>query len=244
MDYEKAYKAVLETATKWIEDGCTDKEKICLESVFPELRESEDERIRKWLVDYFKAVERCWIHWDISPERIVSYLEKKKEPENVSATTMAPSCWEVEQKEQKLPITGNDFGWIDELKHDLEHPEELDQKVDDVLKKRQKPVERSLEDDHIIGFIYDLLNEIEWKDNWAMSKEECLERLKSLRPQIIDSTTLYTIEQVNEKIREAQEWKPSEEQMQALMDTLEFMPDAFKPRCTLVTLQNDLEKLI
>ena len=39
-------------------------------------------------------------------------------------------------------------------------------------------------------------------------------------------------------------WKPSEEQMQALMDTLEFMPDTFKPRCTLVTLQNDLKKLI
>lgn len=137
MDYEQAYKAVLETATQWIKDGCTDKERICLESVFPELRESEDERIRreiidficqkidrgsvtkeqreksnswlawlekqkeslhiektckenadsftdeerirKWLVDYFKAVERTCIHWDISPERIVSYLEKQKE---------------------------------------------------------------------------------------------------------------------------------------------------------------------
>lgn len=41
MDYEKAYKAVLQTATQWINDGCTDKEKICLECVFPELRESE-----------------------------------------------------------------------------------------------------------------------------------------------------------------------------------------------------------
>ena len=48
--------------------------------------------------------------------------------------------------------------------------------------------------------------------------EQCLNWLKSLRPQIIDSTPLYTIEQVDEKIREAQEWKPSEEQMKALLN--------------------------
>ena len=47
MDYEKAYKAVLKTATQWIKDGCTDKEKICLECVFPELRESESEDERR-----------------------------------------------------------------------------------------------------------------------------------------------------------------------------------------------------
>lgn len=56
--------------------------------------------------------------------------------------------------------------------------------VKECLKKQkeQKPVERSLEDDHIIGFVYDLLNEIEWKDNWAMSKEECLRLLNNYRP--------------------------------------------------------------
>ena len=294
MDYEKAYKAVLETATQWIKDGCTDKEKICLECVFPELRETEDERnerIRKAIVHLLEVASESYLidATGFKKEQFLSYLEKQKEslhiqetckenadsftdackdvivaiekyldwltgypdyapkgkysirdmlhclsllekqkPENVSATTMIPSCWEVkqkeqrnyhklyeditksewfkkayegkslgsddEQKEQKLPITGNAFGWIDELKHDLKHPEELDEKVQEVLKKRQKPVERSLEDDHIIGFVYDLLNEIEWKDNWAMSKEECLRRLKSLRPS----------------------WKPSEEQMNAL----------------------------
>ena len=60
---------------------------------------------------------------------------------------------------------GNIIRWADE------HP------------KEQKPVERSLEDDHIIGFVYDLLNEIEWKDNWAMSKDECLQRLNNYSPQ-------------------------------------------------------------
>ena len=209
MDYEKAYKAVLQTANQWIKDGCTDKERICLESVFPELRESEDERIiegfytlirgirrdggltlnkvpldkcEAWLEkqkeslhisetckenadsftdackDVIVAIEK-YLDWltgypDYAPKGkysirdmlyCLSLLEKQK-PENVSATTMIPSCWEMEQKDQK-------------------------------------PAERSLEDDHIIGFVYDLLNEIEWKDSWAMSKEECLQRLNNYSPQ-------------------------------------------------------------
>ena len=53
-----------------------------------------------------------------------------------------------------------------------------------------KPVERSLEDDHIIGFVYDLLNEVEWKDDWAMSKEECLRLLSNYSPQKITGVTI------------------------------------------------------
>lgn len=39
-------------------------------------------------------------------------------------------------------------------------------------------------------------------------------------------------------------WKPSEEQIEALSETIEFAPDTFKPKCTLVTLQYDLKKLM
>ena len=38
-------------------------------------------------------------------------------------------------------------------------------------------------------------------------------------------------------------WKPSEEQMEALSETIAFAPDTFKPKCTLMTLQDDLKKL-
>ena len=47
----------------------------------------------------------------------------------------------------------------------------------------QKPDTRDADDLQLLGFIYDLLNEIEWKDNWAMSKDECLRRLNNYRPQ-------------------------------------------------------------
>ena len=38
-------------------------------------------------------------------------------------------------------------------------------------------------------------------------------------------------------------WKPSKDQMEALSETIAFAPDTFKPKCTLVTLQDDLKKL-
>ena len=77
MDYEKAYKAVLQTATQWIKDGCTDKEKICLECVFPELRGSEDERIRKWLLECVENLsDRYFI--EVSKQDVLFYLERQK----------------------------------------------------------------------------------------------------------------------------------------------------------------------
>lgn len=42
---------------------------------------------------------------------------------------------------------------------------------------------------------------------------------------------------------EEEHWKPREEQMEALSETIEFAPDTFKPKCTLVTLQYDLKNL-
>lgn len=38
-------------------------------------------------------------------------------------------------------------------------------------------------------------------------------------------------------------WKPSDEQMLALEDTLSDMPEHYKPKCTLETLLRDLKKL-
>lgn len=75
------------------------------------------------------------------------------------------------QKEQKPPITGNDFGWIDELKYDLEHPEELDQKVDDAFKQRkgiraleQKPAEWKPEPESLEALMYAI------EGKWEMIK--------------------------------------------------------------------------
>lgn len=57
-----------------------------LDFLVPEIRElresydkqQEDEKIRRWLVDYFKGVGESWIHRDITCEQILSWLEKQK----------------------------------------------------------------------------------------------------------------------------------------------------------------------
>ena len=82
MDYEKAYKAVLETARMWIKDGCSVGEQICLECVFPELRESEDERIRKRLIEYFEGFRmgNVEVRWEgLIVQEVLAWLEKQKE---------------------------------------------------------------------------------------------------------------------------------------------------------------------
>ena len=80
IDYEKMYKASLQTATQWIKDGCTDKEKICLECVFPELRENEDERIRKELIGYHKHMAEMFVNDESCRHPVwLAWLEKQKE---------------------------------------------------------------------------------------------------------------------------------------------------------------------
>ena len=238
MDYEKAYKAVLKTATQWIKDGCTDKEKICLECVFPELRESEDERTRKRAIAILKQQRDYWSYdgpmnkfppatprkdlvdaidvalaylekqkeslhisetckenadsFTDEDERIrkiitdsvfyqygagVEYkdvldyldkLEKQKEPENTSASTMVPSCWEVEQKEQKP------YGQRDECKDCQANYAGSCKGTCEMKQKEQKPTddkafEEWLDDWYqgskgISGYV--VMNEAEFK-NWS-----------------------------------------------------------------------------
>lgn len=100
----KAYDEALEKAKRVLSNNCTEVEKLCLECVFSELTESEDDRIRKILIHIVKgACDKYGIKYkgdEITEEKLLAYLERQKKPENVSATTMIPSCWTEKQKEQ------------------------------------------------------------------------------------------------------------------------------------------------
>lgn len=51
------------------------------------------------------------------------------------------------------------------------------------------------------------------------------------------------LESLKNKVVPQPSWKPSEEQMEALKEDIDFAPDTYKLRCTLVSLYNDLKKL-
>ena len=82
MDYEKKYKDALERAREMIDSKKTFIGKECLEHIFPELRESEDERIRKNLIRMVNNVRNDSTekgYYDIPFDEYISWLEKQKE---------------------------------------------------------------------------------------------------------------------------------------------------------------------
>ena len=75
MNYEQKYKEALERARMYHTGGS-----ICdahmAEVIFPELKESEDERIRKALIDLFSNnAKKDWR--DIPTEKIIAWLKKQ-----------------------------------------------------------------------------------------------------------------------------------------------------------------------
>lgn len=85
MDYEKKYKEALKVAKRKL---CFDKAGMVdsftpndIYEMFPELKESEDEKIRKVLIDYFKIYkdEECSLKtfYGIPADDILAWLEKQ-----------------------------------------------------------------------------------------------------------------------------------------------------------------------
>ena len=88
MDYEKAYRESFEAA-KGLHDAGNALTKKQMEIVFPQLAESEDERIRKTLIHIVKgACDKYGIKYrgdDITEEKLLAYLEKQKEQKSVQS---------------------------------------------------------------------------------------------------------------------------------------------------------------
>jgi hypothetical protein len=81
MDYEKKYKEIVWQIKKAYLYAQTDSTKAVLEEIFPEIKESDDERIRKGLI---KAVSRTFegsklFGTDVTREEALAWLEKQGE---------------------------------------------------------------------------------------------------------------------------------------------------------------------
>lgn len=108
MDYEKKYKEALERAKGIINyyKECNRSDETAiedLEQIFPELKESEDERVRKWLIKYFnKADFNGMLEYvnGIKSEDIIAWLEKQDEIDKTS--------YEIAEKE-KQEFVGDGF---------------------------------------------------------------------------------------------------------------------------------------
>ena len=82
MNYEKAYKEALKRASKLRVQNQFDTVSQMMEHIFPELGESEDERIRKEIYKYFRDLQLSSdreFSPSISIDEILDWLEKQGE---------------------------------------------------------------------------------------------------------------------------------------------------------------------
>ena len=76
--YEKKYNEALERARDVYTYYCDDREQLRkIESIFPELKESEDERIRKEIISFLKDFEKDHYR-SVNFNSWIAWLEKQK----------------------------------------------------------------------------------------------------------------------------------------------------------------------
>ena len=78
MDYEKKYKEALERAKDFIEkQNPPALNKEFMAEIFPELKESEDERIRESLLEYLHTLPNHYSHDGVCAPEWIAWLEKR-----------------------------------------------------------------------------------------------------------------------------------------------------------------------
>ena len=219
MDYEKNYKDAFGLAKDWYNDATTsEKERRLLAAMFSELKESEDERIRKTLIHIVKgACDKYGIKYkgdDITEEKLLAYLERQKEQKPIisdDAIREGVAHFGITQYQinnwlkKHINIVEQQPAEIDEYEIIKKHITEdsLSSEVNKRLKEcgwyvtYEKPAEWSEEDKEFIKDLCNLLAAIA-KNNYVgcYYAPELINKIHSLRPQ--------------------HQWKPSEEQMGAL----------------------------
>lgn len=154
-----------------------------IDEVFPELKESEDERIRKALIKQFSAISmETWA--GIPKTDIISYLERQKEQKSLNIS--AASEWLREHVRRYINSEYNEFHKCVEYDGSIDK-ERLINDFEEAMQKEQNPAEWSEEDEakkeRLISIVKRALHGNEYpilNDNGAT---ELITWLKSLRPQ-------------------------------------------------------------
>ena len=261
MDYEKKYNEALERAKRWA-DGTLQPERITpqsiCEAIFPELAESEDESIRKALIETIKQSPDTFLN-PKNRDRMIAYLEKLKEIPMPSSTELI-EMWDKEKKllEEK-DLRGDAWriayhAFMDGfargtcVKFDKQREqqpisqEDFDKAKHEALYEEQKP------EIHLVGEGSPL--RIIDKSELKMTLKEAIENLKLFRYRAIHAIKLEdAIDVVVEHLEEEQkhvekqnpnEWKPQPESLEALMYAIDGEWEKIKPTSYLSRRLEDL----
>ena len=207
MDYEKAYKEALERA-KQIEDNPYtahwDVMKETVEYVFPELRESENERIRK---DIVEAVE---LHKDFTQgrkEHIYAWLKKQGEHANFRNKI------QIGDK-----VTRNEDGVLVNLSQ-LNRVAKKDEKQGEQPKKHDVCDNCDQQDSCVSPCPMKLVEKHSEQKSWSEEDETNFRRTEYAVMKFFGGDCSL-VSWLRKSLKDRFTWKPSDEQMNALDDVI------------------------
>lgn len=245
----KAYDEALERAQRILcnlPEGSTTIRDI--ESIFPELRESEDERVRKWLIQYIKDTHPILNYWNGAPtiSDVLSWLEKPKEQKEIPMpnSTELIEMWDAE----KAMLQEKDFrgdAWR------IAQNAFMDGFARGTCVKFEK--QKEAEYRHELSYLPKVDNPVEWSEEDVLMLKCCQRALEfyqnnakrhtngiTLPAQFDIAGYLTTPERVLAWLKSLRpQWRPSEEQMEALKHYVDTTTDG-----EIDLLYNDLKKLI
>ena len=249
MEREEALNAIRKYKENWL-----DEIQEAIETLIPELRESEDEITRKRLINLIRELASATVpimtggyFIDGQDKRYIAYLEKQKEPHYTKRNALFDKCVE---------------------NCDPEVMKEVSNKVNEMLGKEQKPAEWSKKDN--IGWdeafacvtraekaakneeelqnavtAEKWLKEIKFKYYVHPVKQEWSEKDEEVRSLCIAIIQSWISKEDRDRCLDwlkslRPSWKPSEEQMEALLSCSSV--GTLTHRKTLKSLYNDLKK--
>ena len=193
-DYKTKYEKAIEQAKKELQ-ACGSLDCDAARQIFrffPELKESEDERIRKVLIQHIKDKVSVISGW--RKEELIAWLEKQKEQKPVNTIV------------EDLP-NGEDYG-IDSLWHAIQ-----------ILERTLGEVEGYQSDDGILEHkcaIEAVKRLYKQKPAWSEEDERMCKNLLFLMEQENSISSWEGCYDWLKSLKERYTWKPSDEQMKQL----------------------------
>ena len=247
MNYENKYNDALEKLQEALapKDGreISGLTRGCIEEIFPELKESEDERIRKEIIEYIKTgtYHKDWIAWLEKQNKQKTDIPKwkyKKDNAPLSKDCLILNRYGCVVKSVSGAMVSD--AWVLDYNELVKLPKEEVEKQGEKL--QGKTALEAIKEEKV-----DNSNKVETNSAWSEEDETILDnliyalandRIGNNRDEYVD-----WLKSIKERVQPQNLWKPSEEQIQCLYDAIEHYHTNGYPASKLNELYEQMSKI-
>ena len=209
--------------------GTNEALKVVLEETYPELKESEDERIRRFLVelvsnDKFNGYCGLYEEWNVLYDDVLAYLERQKEQKPIST------------EETEL----NSIAFLEQMGYTCIPPEEDESILNNIVAYKVLNID-DLEWLKSLPERFNLQPKQEWSEEDEKMLSDCIEAVGSMSIR----SDVETLRGWLKSLHPQSHWKPSKEQMEALERCVDYLEGIDNEDINLMeSLYNALKKLL